>query len=682
MNIQSAPFLIAYKKGSVAPDTAGATRPSANFVLCRDKYGTPTAVYGADAWDFNPYRLSAHPVQIFRFNKIFKENKSEQKNLTEQVKYLMFCYIYHAAGHGRLGKLSVSTIKLYYHILADMARFCHSQKLNSLVGTLSFEQLLTTPSYLAAFVRHQGNRNNFKSLFPAMMSNLAFAGEKCLGYNVLNVSDISFTHIKNNKQHPVIPLRIYIEIINRSADILDVLHNNVQRIESFILAFKDTTYGYPKVTQQRLKIPKTQYRPNFQQALIDHGMNSVFHGDFVCHNRKSLSMALLSMQYVLKIIIHLYTGMRDQEVMRLKHDCTIQVVTEPETRDDDGVLRDPEKMISILSTTTKFEGYKKEESWLATSEVLRAIEVAQALCRSLAQLYGIKNLDDCPLFLNPAAIFIHPGGATNINQVKTLSKYSVNSQWLDSLTIQPSDLIELGQTDPARNFYEENKFCAGSPWPLTSHQFRRSLAFYATSSGFVSLPSLKSQFKHLTLEMARYYANNFDKLKTIFGYFDTEKKDFVLPSTHIALEFQMGIPIGVANQLISDLLLQDKPLFGGTGSYIEKQKAQLDNDEILIEDVRRDTLRRVNNGEISYRPTTLGGCTKVGRCDSFMMGDFTECLSCEGAIIQFEKVEEAISDTSKEIVNYEVNSGEYQITKTELDRLKKFKARIIGATEI
>jgi len=44
LNIQSAPFLIAYKKGSVAPDTAGATRPSANFVLCRDKYGTPTAV--------------------------------------------------------------------------------------------------------------------------------------------------------------------------------------------------------------------------------------------------------------------------------------------------------------------------------------------------------------------------------------------------------------------------------------------------------------------------------------------------------------------------------------------------------------------------------------------------------------------------------------------------------------
>lgn len=682
MNYQSTPFLTANKKGTVAPDDAGALAPSFDFVLCRDKDGTPTAVYGSDVWDFNPYRLSAHAVVAFRFDRIFKEKTSAQKGLTEQIKHLLFCYIYHAAGHGRAGKLSVSTLKLYYYILTDMARFCHSQKNNPLVGVLSFEQLLTTPSYLAAFVRHQGKKNNFQRLFPAMMNNLAFAGEERLGYKVLNVSDVNFSHTRDDKQHPVIPLRIYIEIINRAADILDSLHNNIQRIESFVLAFKDVAYGIPEITRQNLKIPESQRRPNFQQALIDYEMHDVLRDDFACHNRKSMSVALSSMQYVLKTIIHLYTGMRDQEVMRLKHGCAIDVIVTPETRDNDGVLRDPAKMVSILSTTTKFEGYKKEESWLATGEVLRAVEVAQALSRSLAQLHGIENLKDCPLFLNPSAVYLRPDGKIKINRVTTLSKHNVISQWLDSLTLQSSDLIELGHTDPKRDFYSETKFGVGKPWPLTSHQFRRSLAFYATSSGFVSLPSLKSQFKHLTLEMARYYANNFDKLKTIFGYFDVEKNDFVLPSTHIALEFQMGIPIGVANQLISDLLLHEKPLFGGTGSYMEKQKSRFDNDEIVLEDVRRDTLRRVNNGEISYRATILGGCTQVGRCDSFMMGDFTDCLSCEGAIIKGEKIEEAIIDTSVEMSNYEEDSGEYQIAKTELDRLKSFKARIISTKEI
>ena len=72
------------------------------------------------------------------------------------------------------------------------------------------------------------------------------------------------------------------------------------------------------------------------------------------------------------------------------------------------------------------------------------------------------------------------------------------------------------------------------------------------------------QFKHMTIQMARYYANGFDNLRTIFGYYDEKKKDFVLPSSHFAFEFQMAMPMSVANQLIADLLFNDEPLFGGT----------------------------------------------------------------------------------------------------------------------
>lgn len=471
-------------------------------------------------------------------------------------------------------------------------------------------------------------------------------------------------------QHPVIPTRIYIDIINNLGDLLDQVNPGCDQFESFIACFEDRFYGRPVHNQKSLGVGGKKYwRPTFEQAILDHGLNEVMAGEFACSDRRNLSKSLLSLQCVVKTVIHLYTGMRDQEVLRLPYDCLNIEVAAPETIDDQGVVRDRAKMVSILSTTTKFVGYRKHESWLATEEVVRAVKVAQAICRGLAALYKLSDVKDLPLFLNPS-IVLHEDTEIGVGR---MDKSVREMNWTSSFLIQPDDLRELSLSDPGRDFYSENKFSVGKPWPLSSHQFRRSLAFYASSSGFVSLPSLKSQYKHMTLQMTRYYANGFENLKTIFGHYDSDKKDYVLPASHVALEFQMGMPMSIATQLLADVLV-GTPLFGGTGSYMEKQKIRVEGGELYVEDVRAETMIRVKNGEISYRATLLGGCTKVGRCDSFLLGDFTECLSCEGAIIKPEKVEEAIASTSAEMATYKEGSGEYQITKYDLDKLVSFQA--------
>lgn len=114
---------------------------------------------------------------------------------------------------------------------------------------------------------------------------------------------------------------------------------------------------------------------------------------------------------------------------------------------------------------------------------------------------------------------------------------------------------------------------------------------------------------------------------------------------------------------------------------MEKQKTRVEKGEVCVEDVRAETVVQVKSGSISYRDTLLGGCTKVGRCDSFMLGDFTECLSCEGAIIKPELVDDAIQVTTAELAGYADNTGEYQITKGDLERLSYFKARQINRVE-
>ncbi len=45
----------------------------------------------------------------------------------------------------------------------------------------------------------------------------------------------------------------------------------------------------------------------------------------------------------------------------------------------------------------------------------------------------------------------------------------------------------------------------GKPWPLTFHQYRRSLSVYAHRSGMVSLPALNGQLQHITDEMRAYF---------------------------------------------------------------------------------------------------------------------------------------------------------------------------------
>lgn len=651
-------------------------KPAPGFVLCRDGTGTATAVYADAVWDFNPYRLSAKKIGKIYFDTVFDEGGAEQKALIEEAKYLLYCLIYFAGG-GRLGKLSVTTLYQYWVVLRIAMQFCLEQKQRPLVGTLSLQQLLTVPVYLAAFIREKTFDHGVLS---GILQGLARAGSARLGYAVVNPNSFYLKRPGSN-QHPVIPTRIYLNIINFTGDLLDHIRQGVGRFEDFIACFADEHYGVAHSRQKTRGLGgKAHWRPDMTQALKDHGLNLVFSGEFECSHKRNLQRVLLNMQYVAKTVIHLYTGMRDQEVLRMPYHCLSDQVVRQAVVDEQGVERDKSQAVSVLSTTTKLTGYKKEGAWFAPSEVIKAVEVAQAICRGLARLYQIELDDRCPLFLNPSVLSFTRNnaevGVTNFEARKKVKSV------LRTLLIQAEDLQELTQSDPSRDFYNDPEFAVGQPWPLSSHQFRRSLAFYGSSSGFVSLPVLRTQYKHMTIEMSRYYANHYGNLRTIFGYYDVNKKDFVLPSNHFAFEYQMAMPMSVANQLIADLLLSEEPLFGGTGSYMEKQKERVKAGEIQIEDVREDTRKRVKNGAISYRQTLLGGCTKVSRCDSFMLGDYTECLSCEGAIIKPLKLNAAIEDATNELSQYVEGSGEYQIVAGDIERLMAFKARFVDTVEL
>lgn len=660
---------------SSGPDGAASesyTRPPCEFVLCRDTSGRPTAVYGALVWDFNPYRLSAKKMTRIRFDTVFSNATEADLKLIEECKYILYCLIYFSGG-GRLGRLSASTLIQYWGVLRVAIKFCEEQQRKTLVGRLTLKQLFTVPVYLAAFVSQVKIDGGFLS---GIIQGLIRVGKKQLGYEVLNPRKFDLKRAPA-EQHPVIPTRIYLSVINRAGDLLDHIYKGVSIYEDFVACFADDLYGLQHHLQKSRGLGgRNMHRPDMPEAIREHGLEEVFVDLFSCPHKRSLQKILLRMQHVLKVIIHIYTGMRDQEVLRMPYSCLSERMVRKPSFDDHGVQRDRSQSINLVSTTTKFSGYKKQAVWFAPLEVIRAVEVGQAICRGLAKLYEIDRVEDLPLFLNPSIVSI--AKRKSELGVSGFSSEETNTLFAESLIIRADDLQELKQTDPMRDFSKSQRFDVGNSWLLTSHQFRRSLAFYGCSSGFISLPTLRSQFKHMTIQMARYYSNHYENLRTVFGYYNDETGEFDLPNNHFAFEYQMAMPVSVANQLISDLLFGEEPLFGGTGSYMERQKQSVKGGEVKIESIRAETERRVRNGTLSYRPTLLGGCTKVGRCDSYLLGDFTECLSCEGAIIKTNKLEQGIQEVIEELKLYPIGSGEHQVVERDLEKLVKFKNKFLG----
>ncbi len=657
-------------KYAIAPDSLTVNRNEAfeippNFVLCRDNDNNVTAMFGDNRWDFNPYRLSASKIRTFNFDIISRDKHSAQKDiLIHEMKTILFHLMYSVPA-GYTGMLSVSTLYNYYLVLVRAAKYCILLNGKGFLRKITIKDLFSDERLFTAFViEHQ--KLAFNSRAKALVKHLMHLGPTILKFDISAIAGVDIERLEN-AQTVVIPQRIYLLIGDNLESDIDNIYKYSSNLPIFISSLKDKYYGLAHARQKALGVGgKKFYRPNFKQAVEMHGLSELFKGDLIATNRNNLLLALARIQYRCKLAIHYFTGMRNQEVFRLKpHAITNTFASDP-IIDDEGKVIDKSKIVEVISTTTKFVGRRVEVSWFAPSEVKKAIIILERIHAGLSALEDSKPHDD---WLFKSAALVRPN-AQRDNQ-PTDFRPEHKPSWLEGLKITQVDFNELLNSDDTRDWALEADYQVGMPWPLHTHQFRRSLAFYARSAGFISEASLKSQLKHLSKAMMRYYAKNFEKAESIFGFFNEKTGKYELPPEHIIHEFRTGIPYRAADLLLYDLL--GEPLYGKTGSYMERQNEKLRKGEVVIDEVRRETAKRVEKGEFAYRSTLLGGCTKVGNCDNFMLGDFTSCLICDDAVIKESNLLREIELTKKELQLYEKDSGEYQLTMKNLEELERFK---------
>jgi hypothetical protein len=641
--------------------------PPRDSVLCRDGAGNPTATYDDIEWNFTPYNFLPGRSAVINFGNVF-DRAEVNDPLVEEVKQILFFLMY--AGYEK--DISVTTLISHYKCLKSMAKFCKSYEANVFVGNINIKTLLTNQVFLKKYIEVIRGKTYLRRI-QTIASYAANFPRGFFSQPLVKFSELKFELIRS-RQVPVIPSRIYINLIDRMSVDISHIYDSMHNLDTFISCFSKPGFGVShKAQREKYKIKRDNFLETFDEAVDKFELGKLFIGRYEATSKKELIGALTKMQYLVKNVIHLYTGMRDQEVSRLKLGCLKMKEVEDVIKDDNGVIHEPAKFINIISTTTKHFKCLRTESWLAPAEVIKAIEIAEKICGGLTALIGKSAIKDSTyLFLSASLLNSREHEKLMISY---FSKLKLPVSITDEFRITQDDFDELCLSDPNRDFTLESQFCVGKVWSAASHQYRRSLAYYASRSGFVSQLSLKRQFKHTCILMTQYYGNNFQNFKSIFGYFDDDVGESVLPGTHVAYEFQLGMSAETVNQILSCLQDVSTIHHGGAGALLEREKNQLGLNYIDIIELRSTTERAVKYGERSYRKTLLGGCAKLGPCENFMLGDITACLSCESSVLDEEKTIATKMVLENEILQYPRSSGEFQVCQTELKSLTKALAR-------
>jgi hypothetical protein len=645
--------------------------PSDDFVVCFRKDGSPASKFGDLVWDFTAY----HPEQ--RSSKLYFAYwgdtfpNEERAALGRSIRRVVFALIWYRPG----APLSLGTLSNYVVVLCAAAG--HAEALGVPLGTV-FGNTTLLQNYSATSCSGW-----MSETLGSLLGVLAGIHEEARGIEIVPSKTINAIKASGRvyraglKQHAPIPARIYSAFIGGlqlELSVWDAVSKDALKLVQACGA--DRLMGRSYETQRdsaakNLAVASLELRPTFDdlcpQSVADYlvlgGKNLTV---------KGLSFAITEMQVVCKLIIQTFTGMRDDEVCSLPYHCLETTVALGKSHH------------LVKGRTTKFNhGLPKRTQWVTNRDGLHAIEAAQAIADAIYRIHDVVPqsptdrhsrypLFPTPGYMNLASKPMAPVGGHFLPGTLEIRPNSVLPTRLFS-PIEEVDLRELEQIDPHRAWRSEVAFQRGSPWRFKTHQLRRSLALYAQRSGLVSLPSLRRQLQHLTEEMSRYYAKG-----SAFA------KDFIgAANGHFGLEWQATQSESAALGYILNVLMSDDILIGGHSSWVQHRLKGSDG-TVLVD--REATMRRFKNGEMAYKETLLGGCTKVEGCDQAALQWLNvDCLrdGCKNMVCNLKKLERVVAAQERLVAAIDPQTVEYRTEVADLNVLRSAldQARNLGKLE-
>ncbi|MFT6405930.1 MAG: integrase [Candidatus Azotimanducaceae bacterium] len=633
------------------PDTyypgEGRTPPPGKFVISRNLKGKPISTYADDTWDFRSYR---NPGNTDRGKLIFN---FKSKDITSEVKWLTFLLIY-VSEPERGSFLSISTIMNYYGSLKKLGYYAQRQDILP-------KEVLSNLTNLENFISSLNTRKDLTST-SSILHHLSTIPIEISGYRIFygikQKIHSKKLEIKDDEQHPVIPPRILSNLINS----LDTFLHDIYSCEEVFFNFleklaENPQFARSKSMQTKLGLTSKQFEPCFLEAAAIYQLEEVFL-KYNIANTPNFSGFLTRLQHACRIYIHLYSGMRQSEALSLSTESLS--ITKTRTQ----------YTYKLKGITSKLSGQGKSTSWVSSCEIEGPFRIARKLSLLVAKFAEIES-NAPPLFISLKYLGFSSPQEKNPDLIAlshTSNKCSEVFHYFDDtqFSITNSDLDHLEGTNPFRAWEAENAFSVGSVWRFTTHQFRRSLAFYCSQSANVSLPSLKRQLKHLSREMSVYYCQS----SSIHSEFSSDQ--------HISQLFISEKPASDAYAYLKLVLQNNEKLFGSHGKFVEKNVKF--NKNTILESSRKTLISKFKKGELAYKETAIGACTTTSPCDKRLFRSISACLSCNRAIVTKSKIERVIRRQNifvQELGNDNTTSIEFRTEKRELDALINFRDNVI-----
>ncbi|MEJ2795301.1 hypothetical protein WAE56_17985 [Iodobacter sp. LRB] len=643
------------------------SRPLPNFVVSQYADGAVASHYADLAWDWTPYTRSGKQQMLnFQFWPKERGPTEEEELLLDDMHWLAYLLVWRRSGP----TLSYPALSKYISLFRVLAQFCFRRQL-TLTQLLKQEELVLE-------VHHHISPLSSKAL-ASLIRILAVLGPSEVGFDTVGMHTWmvlrghAIAYANSCQQHPPLPTQVYSNIMAKLVAELTAFEQISDSYFHLVMRCSTNPFlGYPKDTQrriaQRLSIKLKQYEDDFHRLIAEYGLRDYLESKSLISEQKQLGRSILSagltrIQTVCRLVIQLFSGMRDGETAELPYDCL-------ESKGKGGKLH-----YFLVGTTSKLNnGKAKTTKWVTSSEGARAVALAQRialLCHKKTNTTPNEaSTARLPLFPSPSYL-----GLSAVRLAKSHDGRLVSSRLrLDYFSdlrneLQPiiteADLRELERIDPHRAWRSEPKFQVGQPWTLTTHQLRRSLALYAQRSGLVSLPSLRRQLQHLTEAMSRYYAKGSAFADNLIAG----------DKNHFGTEWRETQSVSSALSYIFNVLTTDEVLFGPHGDWIH-HRLKGDDGNIILD--REETIKRFNKGELAYKETILGGCVSTEPCDIQPIKWLNvDCVNgCKNMVGSASKLDRVIAAQTKLVERLSPGSFEYRTEHADLQVLLDVRQRI------
>jgi len=596
------------------------------------RYGDP--VY----WDLSPYQTSPSQETRLYWDKI-------PPSTIADAKWLVFVLTYFVSSGGS-GVLTVGTLGNYHKVIKKLCQYADD-------SNTTVPNILESEHHVAKFSRCLISKTSQLTYLTALLSHLLALDPVATGIRPVSGKTIrSVRKLRDDgntpRQHPVVPPRIFQQLLSQLWPLLDSYRSMQDPLSGFMtqcLRNRQYARSYPVKGKCKQKYRLGSF-VKFPEAAIEHGVHTFFQSHGIV-SLQSLQRYIIAVQDAGRHLLHAYSGMRRDEVLNLRMDC----LTKEKSQHG--------QVVRLLGKTSKLAGQPKTVAWVTSKESEIVVDVLQSIARLV--ITG-THFSETNHTLFPSPSYLGFAGQRPPATVCASYNFSGSSLWAyidkHSIAIDEDDLVFLSQIDNTRAWQEEDAFQLGSPWQFTTHQFRRTLAYYCRQSGLVKLTTLKRQLKHITREMTLYYAKG------------GEYEDLFADKDHFVNEYNRSKDEVDALGYIYDLILSEEPLFGGHGRHIERSdKPCNDRDETRLNYTRDEIVRRFKRGELAYKETALGACTTTEPCNRKLQGIISACVSCPDAVIKPSKMDKAVIEQQNFVALLDADSIEYRTESSELEIL-------------